>query len=82
MDIYSLFQMMIVTSFLLIANTDIHTCIKLNTLGIRQKSKSTTSTFLCLSQSQDMGSNVICHGLFYVQWVQRWLFVLLILVEL
>ena len=34
MDIYPLFQMMIVTPFLLVANTGIHTCIKLNTLTL------------------------------------------------
>ena len=45
-----------------------------------------TATFLCLSQTRTDISNVIyiCCGsfIFYVKWVERWLFVLLILVKL
>ena len=44
------------------------------------------TTFLCLSQTwtRISNDNVMCRGLFNVQWVhdERWLFILLILVEL
>ena len=41
-----------------------------------------TGTCLCLSQARTWISNVICNGLFCVQWVMVRFFVLLMLVEL